>query len=231
MDEIWLLAAWMTDNRGAGGSAGVATRDNSHNGMLLNAVIELSVRLSVSYVPWCDARFSMTGIARPTVVSRRLAPQLTSQVELALFEGVEVLREGLVVSRSCQWCVSRDILIGIWRRTARVSGVGLASSSTTYFWSEPHCGLCVRGAGRFAGRYERWVGLCCAFVYMYAVDALYALVVVLLAVVYSFVTQVMLLLQLEIPLGTARASRILLVAGERRGNQRWRWVQGVSHVA
>lgn len=38
---------------------------DSHRGILPSAVIELSVKLRVSYVPWCDAKFSIAGICSP----------------------------------------------------------------------------------------------------------------------------------------------------------------------
>lgn len=65
--------------------------------MLPNTVIELSVRLSVSYVPWCDPRFSMTGIASPILsdaaftCTQLRTQQLTPQLELALLERVQAL--------------------------------------------------------------------------------------------------------------------------------------------
>lgn len=43
--------------------------DHSPRGMLPRLTSELSVKLSVSYVPWCDAKFSINGIWRPVMLT------------------------------------------------------------------------------------------------------------------------------------------------------------------
>lgn len=65
MEEIWFSAAWIAWSRLAECQLRGPSILSSHWGMFPSTVIELSVRFRVSYVPWWDPRFSMTGMASP----------------------------------------------------------------------------------------------------------------------------------------------------------------------